>query len=706
MTADPILTVGMAAYADYDGVFFTVQSLRAHHAEVPFRLLVIDTTPAPDPRTRRVVESAGGRYHWRPDLEGTAAPRDRLFRAADTPWVLCVDSHVLIEPGGLAALDRLARADPDARLLAQGPLVSDAHRPLTHWRDDTHPSLPGVWDHDPRAAGTEPFDIPAQGLGLFAMPARHWPGFHPLHVGFGGEEGYLHEVVRRGGGRCVCLPALRWRHRFRDTGVEPVPYPAPTQDHYFNLLVTRRELGVDPGDALLRAAGSGLSPAVRAAVEAAAARVQPAGQPAARPESVGLVGVWYSDNRAPAELMARSLASVRAAAGSSRHRVRVGTCVWEPVPGNPFPEAVLPPPRAGGHAAICRQVRLAAAAAGGPAGAAGVVFLEHDVLYPADYFDRVGDALAAHPAADGTTNRDYIGLNPTGWLPVRERHHPLHQMALRPAAFEANLARAEADCGRQGWAYLEPADKGRLVELWPPDRRVCPPMPAVHVNHPKRFTSHGEVVYQPYSGGRTGHPYWGAAADVWPASAAAGGCPHPDPAAWADAAEADGSDISGHVAALRRLAAGLDRAAVVSVWGKAGAVGAALLAGGCRRVLFAGGRPAAGYDWLHPIAPPGAVALDPRDSLSCDLNPVDLAFLDTAHTAARLSAELARHAPAVGRFLVVHCTETFGRTGDDGGPGVAEAVDALLAGGVWEMYERHDHCHGLVVLARAGTADR
>lgn len=697
---EPVLTVGMAAYNDAAPLFFVIQSLLAHHPGVPVELLVIETTPAPDPRVRSYVEGAGGTWLHRPDLEGTAAPRDRLFRVAHTPWVLCLDSHVLLEPGGLAALDALVRADPRAHLLVQGPLVGPGHAPLSHWRPTHPPALTGEWDHDPRVFRGEPFDIPAQGLGLFAMATEHWPGFHPRHSGFGGEEGYLHELVRRRGGRAVCLPALGWRHWFRDLSVEPVGYAFHGQDHYFNLHVGHRELGIDAADQLR--ASIGVPDGVRAAVERAAEAVQPWGQFAPRPPAVDLVGVWYSNNAAPHSLLKRSLASVQKAAQSSRHRVRVGTSTWGHFAGNPFPEAVLPAPRAGSHAAICRQIRLALAAAGGVGAAAGVVFLEHDVLYPPDYFDRVGDALARHPHATGTSNRDYIGLNPTGWLPVRERHEPLHQLALRPDVFLANLDRAEADCREQGWCYLEPADKSGLVALDPPERKLAPPMPAVHVNHAARFTSHGEVVYEAYSGGRVEHPYWGRAEAVWPTDGPPAD-PEPafaSPAEWADAAAAEATDIGPHLPALRRLAAGLDRACVVSIWAKAGPVGAALAAAGCK-IHFSGGHVAGASGRLAPLCPPYAVTLDARDSLAADPVDCDLLFVDTLHTKARLAAELDRHLSRCRRYLVVHCTATFGEVGDDGSEGVVHALQPLLGRG-WRPAELSFVSHGLWVLERTG----
>ena len=33
---------------------------------------------------------------------------------------------------------------------------------------------------------------------------------------FGGEEWYIHEKYRQAGAKCLCLPFLRWQHRFAD----------------------------------------------------------------------------------------------------------------------------------------------------------------------------------------------------------------------------------------------------------------------------------------------------------------------------------------------------------------------------------------------------------------------------------------------------------------------------------------------------------
>jgi len=247
-----ILTVGMATYDDAAGVWFTLSSIREHHPDVP--VLVIDTKPGGCQRTRDKCLSEGATYFHRPDLAGTAAPRDALFRLAKTPWVMVVDCHIIFRAGAVAAAIQYAEDHPESRDLIQGPLIGDNGQPIaTHWRPTTPPGVWGVWDMDPRGTlpSNPPFDIPAQGLGQFMMRRAAWPGFHPLHRGCGGEEGYIHAKVRQDGGRTLCHPGLGWRHFFRhmEHGAPPPPYPLRTEDHTWNLLVTHRELGIPEEDA-------------------------------------------------------------------------------------------------------------------------------------------------------------------------------------------------------------------------------------------------------------------------------------------------------------------------------------------------------------------------------------------------------------------------------------------------------------------------
>jgi glycosyltransferase involved in cell wall biosynthesis len=245
------LTVGMATYRDFDGVYFTIQALRLYQDMEGVEVLVVDNFGCET--TRAFVEgSAGGRYVLAPHAVGTSAPRDLVFREARGEAVLCLDSHVLLDEGVLGRLKRFYRQHPDCLDLLQGPLVDDDLGSISShfepvWRD----AMWGVWAHDPRAEQSpdgEPFDIPMQGLGLFSCRKQAWPGFHPGFRGFGGEEGYIHEKFRKLGRRCLCLPWLRWLHRFgRPAGA---PYPLRLRDRITNYLIGHREVGKDEAPVL------------------------------------------------------------------------------------------------------------------------------------------------------------------------------------------------------------------------------------------------------------------------------------------------------------------------------------------------------------------------------------------------------------------------------------------------------------------------
>jgi hypothetical protein len=81
-----------------------------------------------------------------------------------------------------------------------------------------------------------------QGMGLFACRRAAWPGFNDAFRGFGGEAGYIHEKFRQAGARTLCLPYLRWMHRFnRPTGI---PHRNMIEDRIWNCLIGFDELGL------------------------------------------------------------------------------------------------------------------------------------------------------------------------------------------------------------------------------------------------------------------------------------------------------------------------------------------------------------------------------------------------------------------------------------------------------------------------------
>lgn len=248
--ADIDLTIGMATYDDFDGVYFTLQALRLYQDLERTELLVVDNYGCE--HTRKLVQGwVGGRYVRAAEVVGTAAPRDLVFRQARGRAVLCCDSHVLFAPGAIARLKQFYRDHPDCQDLLQGPMLYDnGHMIATHFEPRWREQMWGIWASDPRGEdpGGEPFEIPMQGLGAFSCRKSAWLGFHPQFRGFGGEEGYIHEKFRQAGRRCLCLPWLRWMHRFsRPSGVR---YPLTVDDKLRNYLLGHAELGLDPAPVL------------------------------------------------------------------------------------------------------------------------------------------------------------------------------------------------------------------------------------------------------------------------------------------------------------------------------------------------------------------------------------------------------------------------------------------------------------------------
>lgn len=244
------LTIGMAVYEDFDGVYFTLQALRYYHQDVdPRRVeyVVIDNCPGGKHAEyiKKFVQEYvwNGRYIPTEQIKGTAV-RDLLFKEANTELVMCMDSHVLVEPGAISALLKYYEKNPESLDLIQGPLVyDDIYNMSTHFDPKWQSGMFGVWGSDPRAQDKngEPFDIPAQGLGLFTCRKEAWLGFNNRFSGFGGEEYYIHEKFRQAGRRALCLPSLRWIHRFsRPNGTQ---YRNVWEDRIRNYIIGWKEIG-------------------------------------------------------------------------------------------------------------------------------------------------------------------------------------------------------------------------------------------------------------------------------------------------------------------------------------------------------------------------------------------------------------------------------------------------------------------------------
>lgn len=268
---DPRLTVGMACYDDFDGVWFSVKALRMYHGDVAdMEIVVVDNNPdsAHGREVKRFVESTPrARYVPFGECRGTAQPRNRVFEVASGDYVVCIDCHVLLEPGSLRKLVDYLDANPDCRDLLQGPLVGDRGRVIgTHQELTWRRQALGVWATDDRGIDPDgtPFEIPQQGMGCFACRREAWVGFHPGFRGFGGCETYVAESYRRRGDRVLCLPFLRWHHRFPRPG--GVPHSVSATDQLQNYLLTARALGWDEDEVRERYLHD-VDPALRAALD-------------------------------------------------------------------------------------------------------------------------------------------------------------------------------------------------------------------------------------------------------------------------------------------------------------------------------------------------------------------------------------------------------------------------------------------------------
>jgi hypothetical protein len=264
----PKLTVGMAMWRDFDGVYFTVRALEMYHRELAgqFEILVVDNKPefSLDPANREpqvsgetaservrnlMAQLPGGRYEMYMDRQGTAAPRDAVFRLARGEIVLCIDSHVLLAGGSLARTVEWFDDHPDFHGLVQGPLSYDNGQISTHQDPVWGAGMLGTWGLDSRYSGPDgnPFDIPLQGLGLFGCRRADWLGFNRHFAEFGAEEGYIHDKYRQAGHEVLCLPWLEWGHRFAAVG-QHAHYPSSMRQRIKNYLHGRLELGQDVDD--------------------------------------------------------------------------------------------------------------------------------------------------------------------------------------------------------------------------------------------------------------------------------------------------------------------------------------------------------------------------------------------------------------------------------------------------------------------------
>jgi len=248
------LTIGICVYDDYDGAFFTLQSLRMYHSEVMDRVefVVINNNPTSEhgkALKKHVDTITEPKIYLEYTKYSSPFIKGKIFDIAETEYVLVIDSHVLLAPGSLKLLLDYYDKDLDKGNLLQGPLLyDDLTNVSTHFNFNSKKwsgYMWGAWATDKRGtkSNSKPFTIPGNGMGLFSCRKDAWLGFNKKMRGFGGEEGYIHEKYKLEGKETICLPFLRWNHRFAKPN--GTPYKLDINQRFRNYMIAFQEVGKD-----------------------------------------------------------------------------------------------------------------------------------------------------------------------------------------------------------------------------------------------------------------------------------------------------------------------------------------------------------------------------------------------------------------------------------------------------------------------------
>jgi len=242
-----MITVAMPSYGNPKETWFTVQSLRLYQDVKHVEILVVDNKG--DDAVKKVCRDCKIRYELSNKVRGTGPVRNAAFEMASEPFVLVMDSHVLLYPDAIKKLKTWLKDHwEDAVNLIHGPIVmSSLNSSYTHYENRWRGQMWGIWPkaQKVRELPTEPIEIEMHGCGLFGCRKDSWLGFHPDCKGFDGVEGVIHEKYRKYGRKVLCLPFLKWVHKFRGKG-EAIPYPNIVEERVRNFLLGFKEIGMNP----------------------------------------------------------------------------------------------------------------------------------------------------------------------------------------------------------------------------------------------------------------------------------------------------------------------------------------------------------------------------------------------------------------------------------------------------------------------------
>lgn len=236
-----------------------------------------------------------------------------------------------------------------------------------------------------------------------------------------------------------------------------------------------------------------------------------------------VLGIFCTTNKIHPNLLKLTLDCIKNAADNAKNcMVEVVTISWEIIPNCPFPNYITPY-RNLGHLNYVLQMKQGLLK--DPQNSDIVCILEHDVMYPDNYFDVIVDNWSANHY--GVCNNNYIGMNQTGYLDVVQRHQPMSLMSFAKFFFTQLLSHKIDEIVNSigdhysnifpyGWCCVEPDDKSLMNFIDFTDEK-----PAIHVNMNKmgkdnhHFTGHADVCYEQDSNGKTYRHDWGLSNDYF-----------------------------------------------------------------------------------------------------------------------------------------------------------------------------------------------
>lgn len=217
-------------------------------------------------------------------------------------------------------------------------------------------------------------------------------------------------------------------------------------------------------------------------------------------------------------LLKSSLESLKKAAeNTTKVEVKVVTTAWEQIPDNPFPQ-IISPFRDMGHLNYLLQMKQQIVL---NPGYDFVTIIEHDCITPENYFNEVVENW--NYGKYGLNNRNYIGINKTGYLNVTERHHPMSMMSFAYFWFAELLNKKIDECilniapgAPFGWTCVEPDDKGLMHEFWGSKPNIHVSTAGLPNDLHHNFSTHDLVCYEHDSKGKLEREDWGHYLEVVP----------------------------------------------------------------------------------------------------------------------------------------------------------------------------------------------